>query len=292
MEKTISAENCGGSSVESGDLRCPSRRTPKASTDHGKATAGVGHILHEKQNFGRKKRFSFRICRKTFYFCTLKYHALTAPLCASAHSLDRISRQHVTHVPFAFAHCCAAPGRRRTDLVPERRHENRKRFGRLCRHEFQNRTTQTQGLPSHERQPERQRGHSRGERRTLSLHHRSAAGRHLQYRLAPAAHRPLQSGRHRRECTRRGRIARRRGNQLRHPNEQTKRTHRQSQRTPHRGGAIDRPHGAAHLPRRSARAPRTERFRHVDPRRQRRPSGTALHRHRSAIALERRGATL
>ena len=181
VEKTISAENCGGSSVESGDLRCPSRRTPKADTDHGKATAGVGHILHEKQNFGRKKRFSFRICRKTFYFCTLKYHALTAPLCASAHSLDRISRQHVTHVPFAFARCCAAPGRRRTDLVPERRHENRKRFGRLCRHEFQNRTTQTQGLPSHERQPERQRGHSRGERRTLSLHHRSAAGRHLQY---------------------------------------------------------------------------------------------------------------
>ena len=181
VEKTISTENCGGSSVESGDLRSPSRRTPKAGTDHGKATAGVGHILHEKQNFGRKKRFSFRICRKTFYFCTLKYHALTAPLCASAHSLDRISRQHVTHVPFAFARCCAAPGRRRTDLVPERRHENRKRFGRLCRHEFQNRTTQTQGLPSHERQPERQRGHSRGERRTLSLHHRSAAGRHLQY---------------------------------------------------------------------------------------------------------------
>ena len=213
-------------------------------------------------------------------------------MCASAHSLDRISRQHVTHVPFAFARCCAASGRRRTDLVPERRHENRKRFGRLCRHEFQNRTTQTQGLPSHERQPERQRGHSRGERRTLSLHHRSAAGRHLQYRLASAAHRPLQSGRHCRECTRRGRITRGRRNPLRYPNEQTKRTHRQSQRTPHRGRAIDRPHGAAHLPRRSARAPRTERFRHVDPRRQRRPSGTTLHRHRSPIALERRRATL
>ena len=109
------------------------RRATKYKSPLGKETS----FLREKNYLGRKNRISFRTWQKTFYFCTLKYHALTAPLCASAHSLERISRQHVTHVPFAFARCCAAPGRRRTDLVPERRHKNRQRIVGLCCHEFQ-----------------------------------------------------------------------------------------------------------------------------------------------------------
>lgn len=64
VEKTISAENCGGSSVKSGDLCCPSRRTPKAGTDHGKATAHSAR----KTEFRAKKALFVSHLPKDFLF--------------------------------------------------------------------------------------------------------------------------------------------------------------------------------------------------------------------------------
>ena len=84
-------------------MPCPDRAT-RGATKHKSSLGEETPFLREKNYLGRKNRISFRTWQKTFYFCTLKYHALIAPLRASAHPSDPIC--HTSSLRFRAPPCC------------------------------------------------------------------------------------------------------------------------------------------------------------------------------------------
>lgn len=68
VEKTILAENCGGSSVESGPLRCPSRRPPVSGYRPWQGHGGSRAHSARKTEFRAKKALFVSHLPKDFLF--------------------------------------------------------------------------------------------------------------------------------------------------------------------------------------------------------------------------------
>ena len=108
VEKNDFGENCGKGEwvkVASKEQAMPRPdRATRRATKHKSPLGEETPFLCEKNYLGRKNRISFRTWQKTFYFCTLKYHALIAPQCASAHLSDPIC--HTSSLRFRAPPCC------------------------------------------------------------------------------------------------------------------------------------------------------------------------------------------
>ena len=107
VEKTISGKTVGRGMGEGGIERADDaapRSSDKGGDKAQEPPRRRKRLFCAKELFRPKNRISFRTWQKTFYFCTLKYHALIAPLRASAHPSDPIC--HTSSLRFRAPPCC------------------------------------------------------------------------------------------------------------------------------------------------------------------------------------------
>ena len=110
VEKTFSGENCVKSAWGMPLHRRAACLPAGERSILGTTVCREPPFLCEKNKLGRKNRISFRPWQKTFYFCTLKYHALIAPLCASVHPRSHSSSScHISSFRFRALPCCSLP---------------------------------------------------------------------------------------------------------------------------------------------------------------------------------------